>query len=336
MNAKPRVLVTSYYDRSATDPELERLQPMATVKRISVGRQLTDEELIAQLSGIQVTIISEQVFNQHVLSSASDLRMICADGVGVDNIDLNAATGSGVVVNNAPFVHDANGEFTIGLILAVMRRIVVTDRGVRADQWNDRSRYIGYDMNGRTLGLLGFGRAAQAVAKRARGFDVNVIAYSPHADANVARDLGVTVVGFDQLLQTSDILSIHVTLTDQTRGMIGRNEIQQMKTRSYLINTSRGAVIDEPALVEALSSGKLAGAGVDVFTQEPPAEDHPLFQMDNVVVTAHIASDSYTAFRAVFRGLVDDILLYINGERPTHIVNRDVLDHPHFRSMRPQ
>ena len=334
MPSLPHVLVTSYYDTSATDPELERLRPVATIERLFINRQLTDEELIAKLSGTQVAIISEQIINEHVLRAASDLRMICADGVGVDNIDLPAATRNGVMINNAPFVHHANGEFTIGLILAVIRRIVVTDGGVRAGKWNDRSRYLGFDLKGKTLGLLGFGRAARSVAKRASGFDLTMIAYSPHADRDVARSLGVTVVGFDELLESSDILSIHVTLTDQTRGMIDRDTIQRMKTGAYLINTSRGAVIDEAALIEALSDGKLAGAGLDVLTREPPLTNNPLFQMDNVVVTAHIASDSYTTFQAVFCELVNDILRFFNAQQPTHVVNSEVVRHPHFANLR--
>ena len=259
--------------------------------------------------------------------------MIGADGVGVTSIDVDAATDHGVIINNAPFVHEANGDFTIGLILALLRKIVHTDRCVRAGRWNERSQFVGCDLSGRTLGLLGFGRAAQAVAQRASGFDVQLLAHSRNPDHDAASRLGVQIVGLDELLSQSDILSIHVTLTDQTRSMIGAPHLAKMKPGSYLINTSRGAVVDEAALIATLYDGHLAGAGIDVFATEPPPADHPLFTMDNVIVTAHTASDSTDAFAAVFRGLVDDILLLLDGRRPSHVVNPAVLEHERWKGL---
>lgn len=323
---KPNILVSSYYAAEVTDPELQRLAPFATVNRATLGRRLDEAELLAHLEGVQVALISDEVFNERVFQSALDLRMIVTDGVGVDSIDLPAATRHGVIVNNAPYVHEANGDFTIGLILAVTRRIVSSDKAVRAGQWNERSRFIGRDLGGSTLGLLGFGRAARTVAKRASGFGLKTIAYSPHADKEVARELGVEIVSYDELLASSDILSIHITLNDSTRDLIGAKDFAKMKPGAFFINTSRGAIVDETALIESLNSGHLAGAGLDVFRDEPPSVDNPLFHMDNVVVTPHIASDSLDAFRAVFAGAVDDILLYLNGETPRHIMNPAVLE----------
>jgi D-3-phosphoglycerate dehydrogenase / 2-oxoglutarate reductase len=333
---KPNILVSSYYDRKVTDPELKRLEPAAQVSRADVGRRLTETELLNHLTGVRVALISDEVFNEHVFRSSPQLQMIVVDGVGVDSIDLAAATAHHVIVNNAPFVHEANGEFTVGLILAVLRKIIVADRGVRAGQWNDRAQYIGRDLKGSTLGLLGFGRNARGVAKRMAGFGVNVLAYSPppYADEAVARELGVTLVDYDQLLAKSDILSIHVTLNEQTRGMFDAAAIARMKTGAYLINTSRGAVVDENALIIALANGKLAGAGLDVFVEEPPSVSNPLFKMDNVVVTAHVGSDSLGAFRDVFKGAVDDILLFLQGKLPTHIINTEVLNHSNFKDWR--
>ena len=276
----------------------------------------------------EIAVISDEVFSDEVFRALPALQLLLVDGVGVDSIDLAAATAHGVIVNNAPFVHEANGEFTLGLILAVTRRIVAADRAVREGRWNERNRYIGTGLKGMTLGLLGFGRAARNVALRASSFGLRIIAYSPNADAAVARELGVTLVSYQTLLADSDILSLHVTLTPQTRGMIDAAAFSKMKQGAYLINTSRGAVVDEGALIAALSTGRLRGAGIDVFAHEPPAVDNPLFKMDNVVVTAHIASDSLDAFRAVFRGAVDDILLFLSGEQPAHVVNPAVLGRP--------
>ncbi|OHB43358.1 MAG: hypothetical protein A2Y13_03505 [Planctomycetes bacterium GWC2_45_44] len=333
---KPTVLVSSYYDRGVTDIELNRLNPLAQVVRADVGRRLTETELLNQLAGVKAALISDEVFNERVFRSSPQLRMIAVDGVGVDSIDLDQATAHGVIVNNAPFVHEANGEFTVGLILAVIRKIIIADRGARTGQWNERTQYTGRDLKGSTLGLLGFGRNSRAVAQRLAGFGVNLLAYSPppYADAAIARQLGVKLVGYDQLLAESDILSIHVTLTEQTRGMIDAAAIAKMKTGAYLINTSRGAVVDEPALIAALSNGKLAGAGLDVFTEEPPSVSNPLFKMDNVVATAHVGSDSFGAFSAVFKGAVDDILLLLQEKLPTHIINTEVLNHSNFINWR--
>ena len=333
---RQRVLVTSYYDPAATDIELKRLEPVADVSRTTVGRRLEPTELIEHLEGINVVLISDELIDASVLEAAPELRMVCADGVGVDNVEMGEATAHGVMVNNAPFVHHANGDFTIGLILAVMRCIVVGDRGVRGGKWNERHRYVGRDLSASTLGLLGFGRAAQAVALRASGFGSQVIAYCRHPDRAAADRLGVQIVSFDELLARSDVLSLHVILTDETRGMVGPEQIEKMKDRAYLINTSRGTVVDQAALVAALQKGKLAGAGIDVYDTEPPPGNHSLLGMDNVVATPHMASDSFDAFRAVFKGAVDDILLYLHGQQPTHVRNPDVFNHPNFEDLKKQ
>lgn len=332
-NRQNHVLVTSYYDRAATDPALVRLEPVAEVTRIFPGRRVRRDEMMKHLPEADAVLISDEEIDASVLAEAPRLAMICADGVGVNSVDLDAATAAGVIVNNAPFVHEANGDFTIGVILALMRRILIADKGTRAGRWNERDDYLGTGLSGRTLGLLGFGRAAQAVAKRAAGFGCKMLAYSRNPDRDAAKNLGVELVGFEELLQRSDIFSIHVKLTPQTTGMIGGPQIDLMKAGAFLVNTSRGAVLDEPVLVEALRTGKLAGAAIDVFAEEPPPPDHPLFAMGNVLVTPHIASDATEAFRAVFEGAVDDMLQLFQGECPTHVVNPDVLNHERCRHL---
>lgn len=325
------MVVTSYYDAAAIDPQLARLGPVADVRRVRLGRRPTEDELIDMLGNAAVVLISDDPISDRVLSASPRLLMVGADGVGVTSIDVAAATARGVLVNNAPFVHEANGDFTLGLILALLRRIVAGDRCVRAGRWNERSRFVGRDLNGRTLGLLGFGRAARAVARRTAGFDIERLAYCRNPDRGAADRLGVRIVEFDELLARCDVLSIHVTLTAETRGMLGARELGRMKPGACLINTSRGPVVDEAALLAALRSGHLAAAALDVFDVEPPPPDHPLLAMDNVIVTAHIASDSTDAFRAVFHGLVADVLLLLDGRRPAHIVNPVALRHERWQ-----
>jgi len=333
MNEKRHLLVSSYYDRTATDPELRRLEPFMAIRRCEEGRRLTEDELCQRLSGVDVTLVSDDPFTERVFKASPRLRMICCDGVGFDHIDIKAATAHGVIVNNAPVVHEANGDFTIGLIIALLRRILPGDRGIRNGRWGDRELYLGQDLAGKTLGLLGFGRVARSVAKRASVFGMRVICYSPHADSAAAAAHGAEIVTFADLLRRSDILSVHVTLNEGTRGLIGQDAISQMKSGAYFINTSRGAVIDEAALASALRSGKLAGAALDVFVEEPLNADHPLLQIQNLIATPHIGSDTADTFRRVFASAVDDILMLLNGQLPAHIVNGDVLNHPSVRCI---
>jgi len=330
---KPRVLVTSYYDQGIISPELERLLPMATLKRVSLGRRATVQEMIKLLQGVTCVMMSDENMTTEILQSINELRMISCDGVGVDSIDLDAATRQGVIVNNAPEVHEANGDFALGLILALLRKIVFADRDLRVGRWNERQQFVGHGLRGRTLGLLGFGRSARNLASKAIVFGPEIIAYCRNPDSLVAQQLNVRLVEYQELIQTSDILSVHVTLTEETRGMLGQRSLWMMKQGAYLVNTSRGAVLDEIALAEALKEKHLAGAALDVLVQEPPNLNNPLLAMKNVILTPHIASDSNEAFRAVFRSLVDDFLLLIDGWEPRHVVNPAVLSHANFVSL---
>lgn len=321
MNHKPAVLVTSYYDEHATEPALARLRQHAEVKRVNLGRRLTHDELVREAKGATALLISDERIDKPLLSALPSLRLVCCDGVGVDHVDLPAARKHGVTITNCPVVHQANGEFVIGMIIAVMRKLLICDRGVRQGRWTHRRDYIGKDLRGSTLGLLGFGRVAQSVARLAGAFGMSVIAHWPSGSPAAAAEQGVSFVSLDELLGGCDVLSIHVPLKDSTRGLIGRSEIAKMKVGSYLINSSRGAVVDETVLVEALRSGKLAGAGIDVFCDEPPPVDHPLLSLPNVVVSPHAGSDSAGTFARVFDCAVDDMLLFFAGQRPKNKVN---------------
>jgi D-3-phosphoglycerate dehydrogenase len=295
------------------------------VERISLQQPLSENKLIAALNDATVAIISGELLSRRIFAGLPKLQLLCCDGVGVDHVDLQAATENGVVVTNAPVVHEANADLVIGLVIALMRKLLVADRAVRNGDWNQRSDFVGHDVHGRTLGLLGFGRVARCVAKRAAGFDFRLLAYSPNADRAVARELGVTIVSFDELLAESDILSIHVPLNEQTRALLGHEQFERMKSGAYLINTSRGALIDEQALLVALQSGRVAGAALDVLCNEPPRLDHPLTALDNVLLTPHVGSDTSESFALVFECIVNDILLFLNGRTPLHVVNPDAL-----------
>jgi len=329
---KKRVLISSFYNREAVAPALAKLaQHAEVVTGNNIGRSFTEEEIINALKGIDAVIAAEEPYNARVFESAPQLLMIARDGVGLNNIDICKATEYGVVVNNAPVVHESVADLAMGLIIAAVRKIGAGDKGMRAGQWTDRDRYLCPDVNGKTLGLLGFGRIAQAVARRAAGFNMKILAHDICPDPVAAEKLGVRMVAMDELLKNSDILSIHTPLTPQTSKFINRETIGKMKDGAYLVNTSRGEVVDETALIEALKAGKIAGAGLDVVCGEPPDAGNQLFMLDNVVFTPHVGSDTCDTFLKVYESAVDDILLLFSGDEPRNIINREVLKHKKFK-----
>jgi len=324
----PKVLVTSYYDPSATAASLQRLKAVASVQRINLGRRLTSEELTNSARAAAAILISDERIDDDLLRALPELRLVCCDGVGVDHVDLAAATEHGVVITNCPVVHESNAEFVMGMMIAGMRRFRRCDLGVRQGRWAQRQDYVGRDLRGSTLGLLGFGRVARQVARLAAAFGMKVLSHWPSGNEVTAREHGVIFVSLDELLSESDILSIHVPLKSSTRGLLGARELTVMKNGAYLINSSRGAVVDESALVAALRSGKLAGAAIDVFCEEPPPLDHPLLSMDNVIVSPHAGSDTAQTFAHVFDCAVDAMIAYFAGQLPQNIANREVLQRP--------
>jgi phosphoglycerate dehydrogenase-like enzyme len=324
---RKRVLVTSFYNRAAIAPAIARLScSVDVIMGNELGRSLTESEIMAVLPGMSAVIAAEEPYTCRVFDQAPELLMVARDGVGLDNIDLEAATRHGVVINNAPVVHPSVADLTFGLILAAVRKIVIGDQAMRNGRWTERDRFLSPDVHGKTLGLLGFGRIARAVARRASGFDMMVIAHDIDPDREAAERLGVRLVSCEDLLAAADILSVHLPLTPQTRGILSGDAISRMKDGVYLVNTSRGEVVDESALVQALRTGKIAGAGLDVVCHEPPQAGNPLFSLDNVVFTPHVGSDTCDTFLKVFESAVTDVLTLLAGDRPANIINPEVLN----------
>jgi D-3-phosphoglycerate dehydrogenase / 2-oxoglutarate reductase len=221
--------------------------------------------------------------------------LIMRAGVGVDNVDLDAATEKGVVVVNTP---DGNtistAEMTIGLMLSLARFIPQGHASLTGGKW-DRKSFTGVELRGKTLGLIGFGRIGRAVAKRALAFEMNIIAYDPFIPADIAADLGVDLVTLDELYAKSDFISLHSLITDDTKGMINAESIAKMKKGVRIVNAARGALINDADLAEALKSGQVAGAALDVYAVEPPPADHPLIGLPNVIDTPHLAASTSDA-----------------------------------------
>ena len=264
--------------------------------RVTAGGDLTREQTIEALPEADALIIrSATKANADLLAYASKLKVIARAGVGVDNVDLTAATDKGIVVMNTP---DGNtistAEHTFALMLSLARHIPQAHASLSGGKW-DRKSFTGLELRGKTLGVVGFGRIGRAVAKRALAFEMNVIAYDPFVLPDIGADLGVTMVGLDVLYAQSDFITLHTSVTEESRYMIDATNIAKMKPGVRIINAARGVLIRDADLAEAIKSGKVAGAALDVFEPEPPAADNPLIGLPGVIHTPHLAASTADA-----------------------------------------
>jgi glyoxylate reductase len=279
-----------------------------------------------------VTLLTDKI-DKEVLDNAPRLRIIAQYAVGYDNIDVDYATAKGVYVTSTPGVlTDATADFTWALLLAAARRVVEADRFVRSGEyWRTGTGWhplmmLGYQVSGKTLGIIGMGRIGQAVARRAKGFGMRILYYDVfRLPEEQEKELGVQYVDLETLLRESDFVSIHVPLTKETYHMIGERELKMMKKTAVLVNTARGAVIDTDALVKALKEKWIAAAGLDVFEQEPLPPDHPLTKLDNVVLAPHIASATYETRAAMAELVARNLIAFYKGEVPPTLVNKEVV-----------
>jgi D-3-phosphoglycerate dehydrogenase len=271
--------------------------------------------LIARIrdSEVVINIRSSSILNAEVFQSCPRLRMVSLWGTGTDNVDLQAAANHGVTVTNTPAVSASSvAEHALTLMLSVARRIPTQDPAVRVGTW---PRGQGIELRGKTLGVIGLGAIGRRFAELGHGIGMRVIAWTPHPRAVT----NIELVGFDDLLRESDVVSVHLRLADKTRGLIGRRELSIMKPAAILINTARGAIVDEGALVEALKSNRIAGAGLDVFSAEPLPPNHALSGLTNVVLTPHCAGITPEALEAGLRMAVDNVRSFLNGA-PVNVV----------------
>lgn len=291
-------------------------------------RPYTEQELIETIKAIDgVQTSAAEPFTRKVFNAADRLKVVSRNGVGYDNIDIQAATEKGVCVTLAPIPEwiKSVAEGTFALILSSLRRIPQLDRIARSCNWSgDHIRFV-HNAYGKTLGIIGLGKIGTEVAKRARGFDMHVVYYDIVRKEDVEKTLGARYVSLEQLLRSSDIVSINVALTAQSRHMIGEKEFAMMKDGAFLVNTARGPVIDEQALYRALKSGRLGGAGLDVTDPEPPLPDNPLLKLENVVMTPHAAGTCEGA-QAMTVINCEDMLRVFRGVKPKYLLNQEVLE----------
>ena len=288
------------------------LRELQADERPRLAELLGDFDAIVVRSGTQVTA--------ELLAAGEKLRVVARAGIGVDNVDVAAATERGVLVVNAPTANLISAtEHTLGLMLALARNIPAATASVRAGEW-DRKRFQGHELQGKTLGVVGLGRIGQAVAARARAFDMKVLAHDPYLDAAVGRRLDIEMLPLEELLSRADVVTLHLPLSDGTRNLIDADRLARMKPGALLVNCARGGVVDDAALLEALEEGRLAGAALDVFAQEPPA-DLALAAHPRVVATPHIGAQTREAQERVATQTAHMLLAALDGSLAVTAVN---------------
>jgi len=294
-----------------------------------------DEAARGLLADSEALIVSSQAtVDEELLEGAIRLKVIGRAGAGLDNIDIEAASRRGVLVMNVPGANTtATAEHTVALLLALCRNIPQSQFALKRGQWR-RDDFLGVQLYGKTLGIIGLGQVGSRVARQAQGFGMEVVAYDPHISVKAARDLRVTLLEWDELLRRSDFITLHTPLTPATRGLIGAQAIAQMKPEVRIVNTARGALIDSTALHQALTSGHVAGAALDVFETEPPMED-PLLALPNVIATPHLGSKTEEAQRDVSIQIVGQVLDALRGQDYRNAINMPFMDGASFQELRP-
>ncbi|MEM2027708.1 MAG: glyoxylate reductase [Candidatus Bathyarchaeia archaeon] len=323
---KPKVYITRELPERGLKKILERFDAEVWPEYGPPPKQIIVEK-VRDVDAL-VTLLSDKI-DAEVFNAASKLKIIAQMAVGFDNIDVEEATRRGIYVTNTPGVlTETTADFAWALLMAIARRVVEADRYVREGEWKvgwHPSMLLGRDIYGATLGLIGAGRIGSAVARRAKCFNMKILYYDVVRNPQIEKEAGAVFVPLDTLLRESDFISIHVPLTKETYHLIDAEKLKLVKKTAYLINTSRGPVVDEKALYEALKEGRLAGAALDVFEQEPLPADSPLLKLNNIILTPHIASASYETRSRMAEMVAENLIAFFDGKVPPNLVNPDVV-----------
>lgn len=323
---KPKVLITE--SLPLIEEEKRVLEEYADVK---LAKSPAEDNLVAEVGDVDIIMVVYAKITRRIIDSAKKLKGIIRYGIGVDNIDIDAATARGIPIANVPdYCVGAVADHAFALLLALNRKIVIADKIMRTGKymgvWTSPSDKIkGFDLEGKVLGIIGLGKIGRALVHRAKGFCMRIIAHDPYVDEKVAKELGIELVDLDTLLKESDFVSIHAPLLPETRGMISERELKLMKRTAYLINVARGPIVDEKALYKALKERWIAGAGLDVYEMEPPDPENPLFKLENVVLTPHIAWYTKEAQWRLEMSAVEEAVRILQGQPPKNLVNKEVL-----------
>ena len=318
------VTVLDDYQRAfESTAAIKRLRQKVEV-RILTDRLPTEEAVVAALKGSQAIIpIRERTkFTAPLLQSLAGLQYISQTGNHVYHVDMDAATRLGILVSLAPGGNSTT-ELAFGLMLAVMRRIPQSDRAMRRDEW---PLVLGYVLKAKTLGILGLGKIGTEVAAIGRAFGMNIIAWGPTLTAARAAKSEATFLPLEEVLSKADVVSIHLALSNESKHLLNEARLRLMKKSAYLVNTARGAIVDETALVKILKENAIAGAALDVFVEEPLPQHHPLLELDNVVLTPHLGWPTDAGFEGFAENAVTNILDYMEGKL-TRVLNPGALQH---------
>ena len=321
MNLKEyRLLVTpTSYGKNDTRLKTELEAQVGEVIYNPTGKPLTSSEVARLLPGIDGYIAGLDCIDANALKSANGLKVIARYGVGVDNVDLAVAREKGIIVTNTPGANSVSvAELALGLMLAIARQIPEAAEAVHQGKW---PRYSGVSLEGKTVGILGLGAIGKQLARRLSGFDCKIVAYDPFADVTFAKDNHVELGTMDEVIKRADFVSLHLPLLPETRGIVNESFLSKMKKGSFLINTSRGEAIDEDALLKALQSGHLKGAGLDAFAAEPPDTKNPILALPQVVVTPHLGAQTDGATSNMGWLAMRDCLAVLKGEKPAYQVS---------------
>ena len=287
----------------------------------------TEDEIIEAAKDADAILVVAAQITRRVMEMLPKCKVIVRYGIGFDTIDVNAATDNGILVVNVPaFCLEEVSNHAIALLLACAKKLVFLNEGTKQGRWAEVKGALApmESIYGQTLGLVGCGNIGRITARKAQCFGLRVLGYDPYLDKSLAKESGITLVSLPELLKESDFISVHTPLNKETRHLMGEKEFKQMKPTAYFINTSRGPVVDEPALIKALQEKRIAGVGLDVFEKEPVDSDNPLLKMDNVVVTPHSASYSDAAFKRCRTSVGQEAARVLSGQWPKNVVNKSV------------
>ncbi len=323
---KPKVFVTRIIPKEG----LEMLREVADVKVWEDELPPPRDILLKEAEDVDglVSLLTDKI-DAELFDTANKLKVVSNYAVGFDNIDLEEASKRGIMITNTPGVlTETTADLAFTLLMSTARRIVEADKFVRSGRWKTWGPMLmlGRDIYGAKLGLIGLGRIGYAVAKRAKGFDMDVMYYDLMRNEKAEKKLGLKFVEMEQLLKEADFVSIHVPLTSETRRLINKKTLSLMKKTSILINTARGPIVDENALYEALINNEIAGAGLDVTDPEPPSMDNPLLKLDNVIIVPHIASASIATRTRMVVMAAQNCIAGLKGDVPPNLVNKQVID----------
>jgi len=317
------------------EPVFERRIEAATdlsLTRIDKTRPFADvRETLATCHAIQIDsarsdIPGHLLVERSLLSHCPKLLIVSASGAGYDTVDVAACTEAGIIaVNQSGGNRESVAEHTLGMMLSLIKRIAETDKLMRESRIERRMDFMGNELHGRTIGIIGIGQTGSRVAELCRGlFAMTVLAFDPYVDAEAMAAYGARKTSLSELLGASDFVSLHCPLDATTKGMIGAGELAQMKPGAYLVSTARGGIHDEHALFAALSSGRLAGAGLDVWQEEPPPANHPLLALNNVIASPHTAGVTHQARHRLAEMAAEQLIAIFRGERPQRLINPEV------------